>query len=605
MGMKRLLLVIALLFSFAIARKIYAADEFSTTLHATYIVSQTGATSVSNEIHIKNNFSSIYAKQYALQVSSNRVTNIRVVDSAGKLLDPNIAQTDSKTSIALVFPDKVIGKDQERVFTISYDQPDVSILAGSVLEVDVPKLTNPDEFAEYDVTIQVPAQLGDPAISNPNYALQHTETATVLNYVNAKSGINVLFGQQQTYAFALKYHLSNPSISQGISQIALPPDTPYQKMFYTSLMPQPDKIEQDGDGNWIATYTIGSQKDVEVDAQGYVNLYLKPTVQMSSQPVSVDKQYTSEQQFWEISDPTIQTLAQKYRTPKDIYTYLVTNFSYNYDRLSQSTQQRLGAAQAVRNPTQALCEEFTDSFIAIARAQNIPAREINGYAYTDNAKLRPLSLVADVLHAWPEYYDRQQQLWVPIDPTWGNTTGGVDYFSKLDFNHIVFAVHGLSSTKPFPAGVYKIAGQDEKDINMQVATAAPKEISNFAISIQQDPSMRLGFSSTATVAVTNNSGIAWYDIPVNLEVPAGFVIASDTPKQINSILPYQTVNVPIVLQSANALQSEHGTVQVEIEGKTLNYEATVSRNLTPIYLGIGIATLIVLAGGVLVFKKRR
>ncbi len=54
----------------------------------------------------------------------------------------------------------------------------------------------------------------------------------------------------------------------------------------------------------------------------------------------------------------------------------------------------------------------------------------------------PLSLIADVLHAWPEYYDQQQNVWVAIDPTWADTTGGIDYFSKLDLRHLTFAIQG-------------------------------------------------------------------------------------------------------------------------------------------------------------------
>ncbi len=29
-----------------------------------------------------------------------------------------------------------------------------------------------------------------------------------------------------------------------------------------------------------------------------------------------------------------------------------------------------------------------------------------------------------------------------IDPTWGATTGGVDYFETLDFDHFAFVVKG-------------------------------------------------------------------------------------------------------------------------------------------------------------------
>jgi len=53
--------------------------------------------------------------------------------------------------------------------------------------------------------------------------------------------------------------------------------------------------------------------------------------------------------------------------------------------------------------------EFTDLFIALSRAAGIPAREINGFAYTDDIRLRPLDLVTDMLHAWPEYYDEEKE----------------------------------------------------------------------------------------------------------------------------------------------------------------------------------------------------
>ena len=39
----------------------------------------------------------------------------------------------------------------------------------------------------------------------------------------------------------------------------------------------------------------------------------------------------------------------------------------------------------------------------------------------------------------------------PVDPTWGDTTGGVDYYNFFDLNHIVFAYNGKSSEQPPPA----------------------------------------------------------------------------------------------------------------------------------------------------------
>lgn len=606
--MKKIFAVVTLLFFYVFPiKQSFAVQEFTTTLNATYSVGISGSTTVKNEIHIKNNFSSIYAKQYAFEVSSNQLSGVTANSQDGKPLEINTTQTDAKTSIALVFPDKIIGKDQERVFTIQYDQPDISILAGKVLEIDIPKLVQVDEFAEYNITVTVPSKFGDPAIVNPpSYRLQHDGGFTTLNFSkNTKDGINVIFGEKQVFSFLVKYHLNNPSISQGISQVALPPDTAFQKIFYSSITPKPEKIEKDEDGNWIATFNIGSQKEIEIDAQGIVIVYLHPTVQMPALPQKLDKGYVSEQKFWEISDPGIQSLAQQYRTPKDIYNFLVKGFTYNYDRLNQQTQNRLGAASAVKNPTQVLCQEFTDSFIAIARAQGIPAREINGFAFTENNRLRPLSLIADVLHAWPEYYDAKQKVWIPVDPTWGNTTGGVDFFTKLDFNHIVFAIHGKSSEKPFPAGVYKIAGKEEKDVTIQITGDAPQEISDVSLSIKRDTSTKLGFTTESTLIVTNNTGIAWYDIPVHFETTDGIAVTKDTPRSIQALLPFQTVEIPVTVQSTNTLVEQKGKVSVEVEGKTTAYEVTTKRNLLPIYMGVGALGVAVLAGSVLVLKTRR
>ncbi|GAI19887.1 unnamed protein product, partial [marine sediment metagenome] len=68
----------------------------------------------------------------------------------------------------------------------------------------------------------------------------------------------------------------------------------------------------------------------------------------------------------------------------------------------------MGALKALNSKNPVVCMEFTDLFIALCRAAGIPVREVNGYAHTNNPKLRPLSLTLDVLHAWPEYYDENK-----------------------------------------------------------------------------------------------------------------------------------------------------------------------------------------------------
>jgi hypothetical protein len=102
----------------------------------------------------------------------------------------------------------------------------------------------------------------------------------------------------------------------------------------------------------------------------------------------------------------------------------------------------------------------------------IPARELNGYAIaSDTGANTPLSLNVqggDLLHAWVEFYDPEYG-WIAIDPTWGSTSK-IDYFTKLDTNHLVFAIKGTDPYLPLPAGTYKTDGE-KKQVNVDFATS--------------------------------------------------------------------------------------------------------------------------------------
>jgi hypothetical protein len=418
----------------------------------------------------------------------------------------------------------------------------------------------------------------------------------------ADQGINLLFGESQHYGFTLKYHLSNPSISQGVSQIALPPDTNYQKIVYTSIDPKPDAVEQDEDGNWIATYTLGGQKDVLVTAEGTASVYLKPAVTIGTAVATQQelKAATEDQPFWERNDAQILALARELKTPRAIYDYLVRSYSYDYARLSLADQRRRGAVAALQAPTNVLCQEFTDTFIAIARAAGISAREVNGYAYTENTRLRPTTLTNDLLHAWPEYYDTTNRRWIPIDPTWGNTTGGVDFFTKLDFNHIAFVIHGASSEKPYSAGMYKLTGQEGKDVEVQLAPLASIPLQKLTLA---EPS----FLQPNTVRVKNESGAAWYDVPIRISTTSNLSLSGKQQKTI-TLVPYEEKELEIHVDSANILSSltrQKGTVTVTIGDETTHYETTVGSISPTAAVGVGFVICTILAGCVLVFRRKR
>jgi hypothetical protein len=159
--------------------------------------------------------------------------------------------------------------------------------------------------------------------------------------------------------------------------------------------------------------------------------------------------------------------------------------------------------------------EFTDLFIALARASGIPAREVNGYAFSENPKVQPLSLVADVLHSWPEYWDEEKGVWVPIDPTWADTTGGKDYFNTFDLNHVAFVIHGANDQYPLPAGSYKKDAKPQKDVYVEVLEdASYPQVETYEIR-ESKKKLTLG-KHVWNIALVNTGNVSQYEQEIHV-----------------------------------------------------------------------------------------
>jgi hypothetical protein len=170
--------------------------------------------------------------------------------------------------------------------------------------------------------------------------------------------------------------------------------------------------------------------------------------------------------------------------------------------------------------------------------------------------------VADILHSWPEYWDDTLQTWVPIDPTWGNTTGGIDYFNKLDLNHIVFAYHGASSTTPYPAGSYKLGANPEKDVFVGLSTLPGKSTPTINLALKENP--RVSFKNLAfTATVKNNGPTALYQQTLALS-------ADDEPVSQTSyvvIPPFAVEEVVFKTDSGLFARNAPDTIKATIAGE--------------------------------------
>ena len=577
--------VTLLLCHFVAARPVVAAGEFTANYDVSYAIAPTGVTIVTQIVSLENRQTNLYPKQYTILLDTLNVKNIIARDDGGTVT-PTITQTDGKTEILLTFNKQVVGLGKITQFTLRYENLDIAVKNGSIWEVNIPGITEDADLGSYNVTIATPPTFGVISYLKPPPADGKRWNRQQMT----GGGISAAYGDRQYAKFTLRYYLENPGVTTIAQEIALPPDTAFQHVSIDSLSPKPEGIVRDTDGNWLARYTLKPGQKLSIEAVVSVSISMTASETRKRLDETEIGQFLLPQPYWESDLEPITTLAKTYTTPKAIYTYVVSTLTYDYERV-KTTPKRKGALEALKTPKSAICMEFTDLFIAIARAAGIPARELVGYAHTTNAKLRPLSLVSDVLHAWPEYYDRESELWIPVDPTWGNTTGGVDYFSTLDFNHIVFAIHGVSSSQPLPAGFYRENGKEGKDVTVEFLAVASTAVPAALIPRIDFPKVvTAGFAASGTVTVENTGGIETKSINVRIETkPFPYTVNLDN----QTIAPYSKLTIPLRVVVPSSLPNRKGSMTLIAGDRSVAH----SFDIQPIsWLYLAISGMIASAG---------
>lgn len=532
---------------------VFAASEFATSYDIEYTVDNKGTTTTRQHITLANLLDHVYATEYSIIIGSTAISDVTASDNFGEL-NPEIKTETNSTKINLKFEKHIIGKDKQREVNITYKSPDFATVKGKVLEVGFPLLANSQDMSDYKVTINIPNSFGKATHILPipvNSSKNNSYTSFIFdqNSIENQESISATFGTVQYYHFTLKYNLENPNSVRGQTELALPPDTNYQQVIYNSIDPRPEQVTVDKDGNWLAKYILEPNSKKQVIVSGNIKLSYFPDNKKARELTDQEiKDYTQAQEYWEIESKVIQDIAKQNPNPRQIYDYIVNNFNYDYNRLTDNAT-RLGALKALENPDKNICMEFTDSFIAIARAAGIPAREINGYAYTENDKLRPLSLEQDVLHAWPQYFDKDSMQWIQIDPTWGKTTGGLNFFDKFDLDHITFVIHGIDSSYPITAGSYKYSGQKSKDVEITFDSNW-KAVETYDLNIQIPVKGITGLSLVGFARIYNTGNTALHDLPYDINLIHNGTAIFHSQNKLNILPPFGFLQIPLSYQSS-------------------------------------------------------
>ncbi|KKR91606.1 MAG: Transglutaminase-like protein family protein [Candidatus Woesebacteria bacterium GW2011_GWA1_41_13b] len=541
-------IALALMTLLAVSSSVKASEKFGTSSTVTYNIQADGSAEVLHKIVVRNNDASVYSSGYTMNLDGYTPSEVDAFDAGGRI-DIVQKKVDQGTVLNLTFNDLALGKGSDYSFSLKYKQREVGTKHGQIWEVTLPSQSDAQKSNNYTLKLLIPASFGKVSFVSPGgYKFQDDGQVRSFTFDKkqvTQSRIVAVFGPIQVFEFRLSYHLQNTEKVPAKREIAIPPDTIYQKVILESIIPRPENVRVDDDGNWLAEFYLAPLEKLDIQVKGTAELSTNSWV---SQSLSLweRRRYLRATDIWQSDDPQIIALANKLKTPKAIYDYVVNSLKYDYSKATiTSRAQRLGARETLKSPDKALCTEFTDLFIALARAAGIPARELQGYAYTNDPLLQPLSLVRDVLHAWPEYWDDKQSRWIQIDPTWGNTTGGVDFFTKLDLNHLVFVIHGVDVNNPSPAGTYRL-DNNRKDV--EVYFGKSKSPVPLKISAEYKPDFFTKFPlgpSKGELIIRNNGAVAAHNLKVDLNKVAS---KPSDPIEIRSIPPYGSVGLGVEIK---------------------------------------------------------
>jgi len=606
--------------------KVQAAGEFKTSYETTYTVEENAKVTVSQTITIENLTSQYYVPKYKFTIGSESPMNITAWDPTGSIT-PKVQKNDGSTSITLDFKAKVVGKGNRLVFGVAYDFPGLASRNGLIWEINLLKITGIEKIASYNLTVSVPPSFGPPLFQFPSPTSQKISGQRRLIKFNKAALLQgaprMGFGKFQLYELALTYHLKNTRIGLGYTEIALPSDTPgYQEIIQKSLLPAPASIRVDSDGNYLARYNLRPLEKKEVIWEGWVALYYPGrdfgTDKLAALPPELVSKYTGSQKYWETGTIEIKAEASQLSDPKlsvaeilrRIYTFVTGKLSYDFKKLESGELVRLGALAALSQTDKAVCMEYTDLFIALARAAGIPAREVNGYAYTADDTNRPLSLrvEGDVLHAWPQVYIPGPG-WTMVDPTWGSTSGS-NYFSAFDLSHLAFVVKGESSEYPLPAGSYK-TDPDQKDVEVSFSTEETVVAKKPKLQIEVALSKLIisPLASSARVTVSNTGDTTAFS--TQAEVESNLLSVEDPTLEIGTLPPGASAEYNVRLTSSSPWTKGEEKIRVLVSAqdfgqKEIQANGEDTELIRPLYWPLRIQEIGIVTGfGLLIFFSRK
>jgi transglutaminase-like putative cysteine protease len=219
-------------------------------------------------------------------------------------------------------------------------------------------------------------------------------------------------------AFSLSYLVVPRDVATQVTLIVTVPRTvpDRQKVLSVKCSPRPDRFFEEN-GNRYAQFTLRNfarpvevRLDVEAELYRY-DLSVASERKRPARPESAAalKRWLAAERYVEKNAPEIRTLARQVtgKTDREMVGSIaeIVRKSLRYSGFNERDVGALGGLKAGGGD----CTEFSDLFVALCRARNIPARVWEGYVTTE------VQAGDTPNHVWADVYFKDLG-WVPVDP---------------------------------------------------------------------------------------------------------------------------------------------------------------------------------------------
>ena len=553
---------------FLIKNNVYASSSpFSVHYNILYNIAKDGTANVSYNINLTNLSANTYASSYTIDLTSTDITNLSVINDASCNSLP-FTQNKGKTStrITTTFPNTVYGFGTSQNWTINFTTNQISKRQGKLMDIVIPGFQQKGIITKVDTTIETPKSLGGiNFVSNPITSISSNANDNIFTFNTADSytnqGILLIIGNYQLYSFKFHYKLENTNLFGNESfKIVIPADFSTQEVIFSKISPTPTNVYIDQNGNYIIEYVLPPKKTLTALINGKskvfptYNILSSPSIRKPLSPNQV-KVYTSAQPYWQVASPFIHNLAEKIiagdtttlAKAQSIQNYVAGHLTYNTKAILDSSRQRLGAIKALEEPTNAICQEYTDVFIALARSVGIPSRMLAGYGDPPDVNVNPLP--PNILHAWVQFYDPSFG-WVNADPTWQSTSGGFNFFGNVGSDHFILARYGTSSVNPPLILTFVKEKNPQNNINIQAINSGFNPNPTFSIHVLNYKNLISGFQNNLKVYIENSGNEVLRGGNISIKSSSGLNIGRVNISNI-AIFPQMgdTINIPVKISN--------------------------------------------------------